>query len=305
MTPKQRRLLRQRENRLTHFVNRESEMNSFQELLNDQDSFALLVLGENGMGKSSLLAKMEQQCVQQELRKAELVWSSTQSHDYMSVMRHIRDQVGKDAFTEFTKLVNFYTDPDYEQKIDVTLNVQGDIDVGNKASIKDSTIEKIAGVSIDKMVVQPRADMDVPIEEMRWKLTEKFIAGLAQVVTDKPLIVFLDAIEEMSPDTCNWLWDDVLGAVENIKFVMFGEQEPAVAADCKWQELTDVARLQPLNQEYIKDYLIKRGIDTISCARLLPVIVEKTKGKVDEVAVMVDKYLLFQQQKQQQLQAAN
>lgn len=303
MTPKQKRLLQQRQNRLAYFVNRQSEMQSFQEMLDVEERFALLILGENGMGKSSLLAKLEQYCVQQDLHKAELAWSNTQSHDYMAIMRLIRNQLGKEYFSEFTKLVNFYTDPDYEQKIDVTLNVQGDIEVGNNAQITDTTIEKFAGIAIDKMIVQPRADMDVPLEEMIWKLTEQFLADLEKAVKDKPLVVFLDAIEQASPDTCNWLWNELLGAVTNVKFVMFAEQAPALAADCDWQDWTDVARLKPLNQEYISDYLDKRGIDKISCAKLLPVIWEKTKGKVDEVAAMVDKYLLFQQQKQQALQA--
>ena len=303
MTPKQKRLLKQRENRLAHFVNRQSELQHFQDMLKEEDKFAFLVLGECGMGKSSLLARLEHTCLQQQVLKAELSWSSTHNHDYMSVMRMLRNQLGKEHFQEFTRLINYYTDPEFEQKIDVTLNVQGDIDVASDASIADSKIGNIAGVAIDKMIVQPRADMEVPLEEIMWKLTEQFLAELEQAVNSHTLVIFLDAIEQMSPDTCNWLWNDILGSTENVKFVMFSEKEPALSADSDWREFTDVAQLQPLSRDYICDYLSKRGIDQVSSDKLLPLIWEKTKGKVDEVAAMVDKFLLFQQQKQQELQA--
>src|SRR4051812_12560582 len=103
MTP----LLQQR---LAQFVDREGELKNFCRMLDD-DTYPrpiMILWGDGGMGKTSLLLRMVHECSLRDLTKAEIIWNDTRSHDYVAVMRKIRDDIGARRFIEFTNLVNFF-----------------------------------------------------------------------------------------------------------------------------------------------------------------------------------------------------
>ena len=100
-----------------------------------------------------------------------MVWSETRNHDYLGVMRKIRDGLEAEQFRGFTDLVNFFTVPQYR----LTVNVEGDAIVAEGAVIEGSRVGDIAAVVIkDSMISIPRSDLPIPESQRREQITEKF-----------------------------------------------------------------------------------------------------------------------------------
>lgn len=185
------------ERRLAEFVDREEEMDRFCEMLDTGEKPIMVVWGDGGVGKSSLMARMIHEVAQRKMRKAEVTWTETRNYDYLAIMRKMRDDIGVDYFESFTDLVNFFTVPQYELKIQV--DHAASIAVAKGAQIETSTVGDIAGIVIkDSMLVVPRSDMAVPETERMARLTDRFLEDLTVALeSGPPLTVFFDAIEKM------------------------------------------------------------------------------------------------------------
>src|SRR5712691_4764873 len=132
--------------RLAEFVDRTAELNLYGEVLDRGELPIMVVYAETGMGKTSLWLRMVHECALRKLRKAEVVWTDTLVYDYMAVLRKIRDDLGVDHFRAFTDLINYYTDASYQPRLDININLQGNIQVAQDAKISDSTTRDIAGI---------------------------------------------------------------------------------------------------------------------------------------------------------------
>ncbi|MGQ0444983.1 MAG: AAA family ATPase [Beijerinckiaceae bacterium] len=286
------------ERRLAEFVDREDEMRRFCRLLETDSKSVMVVSGDGGVGKSSLLARMIHECAVRQLRKSEVTWTDTRNHDYLAVMRKIRDDTGPESFRAFTDLVNFFTVPQYELK--VTVQGQGNIAVAGGARIEGSRVGDIAGIMIkDVMLSAPRNDMAVPESERTARLTDAFIAELqAELTARGPLMVFLDATEKMTPDTERWVWGELLGAARdgklpNAKFVLSGRRRLELGRD--WIRLVEEAQLKPLDREHILIYLGKRGVAESNRAAVADLLLIITQGNILQIATYVDAFLQMQE----------
>ena len=290
------------ERRLAEFVNRDNEMDLFCEVLETDQKPIMIVWGGGGVGKSSLLARMIHECACRKLRKAEVIWTETRNHDYLAIMRKIRDDVGVDYFKPFTDLVNFFTVPQYELKI--KLASAGSIAVAQDAQIEGSTIEDIAGIVVkDSMIVMPRPDIAVPESERMVRLTDRFIENLAIALqSGPPLVIFFDAVEKMTEDTRKWVWFELLKSVQDnrlyhIRLVLCGRERPLLDRDM--QIIVEEAELLPLALENIIDYLVKRGVSESSRNDLASMLWVATKGNPLQIATLVDGFLKLQKRKLQ------
>lgn len=288
-------MIAEQERRLDEFVDRVTEMNRFQEILEKGDKPIMVVWGDGGLGKSSLLARMIHECALRQLRKAEVVWSDTRNHDYLAIMRKIRDDVGLACFSGFTELVNYYTVPEYK----LTITVNGSVKVGEGMVLNNSTVENMAGVLIkDSMFVVPRSDMNIPENQRMIGLTDRFlenlVTALSTEIQNPPLVIFFDAIEKMSEKTYKWLWCELLDAVstrsmENVRFVLCGRKQPQLELDkldLGLSRLVEEAELKPLEHAHVMEYLGKRGME--QDVRIADLLMLATKGNTREVAVYVD-----------------
>ncbi|HVQ13239.1 MAG TPA: AAA family ATPase, partial [Vicinamibacterales bacterium] len=241
-----RRVLR----RLSEFVDRDAEMEKFCAVLGGAEQAIMVVHGETGMGKTSLLMRMIHECSLRKMPKAEVVWSDSNPHDYIAVMRKVREAFGAEYFTAFTDLINYYTDAQYHPKLEITLQLPGSISVAAGMNIENSTVGDIAGVILrDNMFVVPRADLGVPEAQRREELTKRFLLGLKLASLNSPIAVFFDATEKMSDDTRAWLWEQLLdsvrnGVLANVRFVLCGQQRPPQDRD--WEIYIQTAALSPL-----------------------------------------------------------
>jgi hypothetical protein len=240
---------------------------------------------------------MIHECALGGIRKAEVVWTDTNPHDYMAVLRKIRDDLGVEHFQAFTDLINYFTDAEYRPKLEVTLNVHGQIAVGAGMQVTQSSVGDVSGVVIrDNMIVVQRQDLAISVEERRDQLTTRFIAGLGAASKASLVVIFLDAIEKMSEITYKWLWERLLeelrsGSLPNVRFLLCGQRPPPDDRD--WAMFIARAELQPLGLQDVAMYIGKRAPNVSDAMRveLAKMILGPTRGRPTEVAAAVDAYL--------------
>ena len=282
--------------RLAQFVDRDDEMERFCHLIEHGEQQPIMVVwGESGMGKTSLLARMIHECAQRKIRKAEVVWKESNPPDYMAVMRKIRDDVGLEHFGPFTDLINYFTLEGYRPSIHLELVAPAStVSVANAATITQSRVGDIGGVIIkDSMIVVPRPDMAVSEIERRTRLTRRFHDNLKAALSQGPLVIFLDAVEKMSTDTHNWIWEQLLEPIRDVeltgvRFVLCGQKPPP--QDHDWKPFVREAALKPLRERDIVAYLAKRFPESSNEERqsVAAVIFSVTNGMPASVATMAD-----------------
>jgi KAP family P-loop domain len=279
---------------LAEFVDREVEMARYREMLDDRGVCVFAVWGGGGVGKSSLQAKMIHEVATRKIIKSEVIWTETRNHDFLAILRKIRDDLGAEHFSGFTALVNSFTDPQHHLR--VTLEGNANISVAAGATIEDgANIGRIAGVIIeDVMLTDPHAGMQDSAGERRARLTDAFAADMAAAFKDREAVVFFDAVEKMTEDTEDWVWGELLpaacdGQLGEVKFVLSGRRKPAV--DRLWRGVIEVAELQPLPREHVLLYLEKRGVAEADREVLAKTLLMITKGNMLALANYVDGYL--------------
>jgi archaellum biogenesis ATPase FlaH len=265
-------------------------------MLECADKRIMIVCGDSGLGKSSLVAKMMHECGQRGLRKAEVVWTDTRPHDYLGLMRKVRDDLDPAAFCLFSDLANFFTANNYE----LVIKVEGAerIRVAEGAHVERSVLGDVAGIVVkDFMINAPRSDMAVPEAERRARLTDQFVGDLKTFLARERVVVFLDAVEKMSADTRAWLWNELLtpvrdAALDNLVVVLCGQGRPDLDRD--WELCVEVAEVQPLRKVDVVEYLAKRGIGEEHRSELGTMLLAMTGGRVAEIAKAVDAFLRLQ-----------
>jgi GTPase SAR1 family protein len=288
------------EQRLSRFVDREVEMGSFRRMLDDSDRLrpVMVIWGEGGIGKSSLLLRMMHECSLRSLIKAEIVFSTTRDQNYLEVMRKIRDDVGAIKFGLFTQLVNFFYNRD--ARIELVVDAKG-VSVADRATIShDAQVGLIAGTVVkDNMFVMARSDLAIPESERMARLTDQFIEELDAAAADRKIVIFFDAIEKAPEVTRRWVWEELIGALRrdrlvNIRFVLGTRSQPIVEED--WSFLVEQRQLAPLKFEHIREYMIKRGIDANEATVAARWVLISTAGSPLKVASTVEEMSRIQRE---------
>lgn len=252
-----------RERQLALFVDRSDEMERFKKVLDTDVKPIMVVKAEAGMGKTSLLMRMVHECALRGLLKAEVVWSDTDVLDYMSVMRKLRDALGVEHFATFTDLINYYTDDNYQPRLEININLQGNVQVAGGAQISGSTVGDIAGVVLrDNNFTIPRQDIPVPDEVRKERLTERFLQGLESLSAQQQLVLFFNATERMSELTQQWLWGQflkpVVGKELNVRAVLLGDGKRPPPNVPQLVNYLDHVELKPLGKDDVLAYIGKR-----------------------------------------------
>jgi hypothetical protein len=297
--------------RLARFVDREAEMRSFCSMIEKDDwpRPIMLVWGEGGMGKSSLLMRMIHECSLREFGKAEVFWTDTRNHDYVAVMRKIRDDIGANSFGEFTNLINFFTVP--QHRLEVVVGTNAPVAVGTGAELgAGAQVGTMAGIVVqpgaivikDLMLNDPRSDLAISESDRMARLTDQFVQELNAAARKRKVVIFLDAVEKATEQTQRWVWGELMGALRdgrlmNVCFVIGGRNQPAI--DERWRSLVEEKQLGPLKLEHIVEYLARRGVDPGDAARgaVAEAILAYTDGNPFKVASAVEAMARRQEQK--------
>jgi hypothetical protein len=246
--------------RLRRFVDRDAEMRDFCGMLNQtpSDQPVTVVWGDGGMGKSSLLDRMEEECSRRGMLQAKVVWSETRNHDYLAVMRKIRDDLGAEQFSSFNHLANFFTVPQYKAE----LVVSGSVSVGTNMQVQaGASIGSVTGIRIeDANFSIPREDLGIPEAERMARLTDVFLQDLNAATAARNVMLFFDACEKASAITQAWLSDRLVGALlegrlDHLCIVLAGRTRPDWDND-RWG-ITNEMHLVPLGREHVIEYVTK------------------------------------------------
>jgi len=247
------------EKRLALFVDRDTEMARFRQLLSPIGKPIMVVWGDSGLGKSSLLARMVHECAANKIRKAEVLWTDTRNHDYLALMRKVRDDIGAEHFQRFTDQINYFTVPRYELQLSYG---GGNITVGQHQNIS-GTVGDVAGIVVkDFMLNLPRDDKAIPEAERLVRLTDRFFEDFSAISAEQVIVVFFDAVEKMSLETERWICDEFVrrideGELPNVKLLAFGQRKPKLPNS---RQFIDESQLQPIGEDHIVEYMIRRGV---------------------------------------------
>jgi hypothetical protein len=277
---------------LAEFTDRKEELKRFCELLDSREKPIIFVSGCSGMGKSQLLARMWHECSLRQLAKSSIAWTGSQNHDYLAVLRWIRDELGTEHFNSFTSLVNAY----FDERVKVDLNVvaSGNISVAAGAQFTNASVGSITGVVIsDCMFTLPRRDLGVHEVERRQRLTRAFVSDLKLLAQQGPIVLFFDAVEKMSEETRGWMWEMLMepvrdGEILALTCVHFGLVLPELDRDMN--RAVESTELHPWGLHDIEDYLVKRNIQCASLPEIATLLMAGTKGVPIQVATMVDSF---------------
>lgn len=287
--------------RLEEFVDRSVDMGRFCSVLETPKKPVMAVWGPGGIGKSSLMARMIHECANRSCRKVEVIYTEDSIHDYLAIMRKCRDDLTAEGFLAFTDLINYYHVKQYNLKIETGA---GEVEVANQMQVgENARVGNIAGVVVninelnitDFMSSSPRSDLDVSEPERRRKLTDKFLQNLAETAADGGVIVvFIDGVERMTPQTRGWLWDSfVAGVAEremaNVRFVILGRTEPEL--DRYKKPLVVLSQLTPLGKDDVIEYLGKRGVPESERLTMARTLMGAHKGDPLKIATTVDQIL--------------
>src|SRR5260370_31576046 len=105
------------------FVDRQTEVRRFCDVLESDDKPIMIVWGEAGIGKSSLLLRLIHECSLRQVRKAEVFCTKFRFNTHLGVMRKIRDDVGAEHFQRFTQFVTFFYPDPAQPPAAATLNI--------------------------------------------------------------------------------------------------------------------------------------------------------------------------------------
>ncbi|MBA7693237.1 hypothetical protein ES703_101815 [subsurface metagenome] len=287
---------------LKQFVNRTREVAGFENLLSDKTKRIMCISGPGGIGKSVLLSRMMEKCAERKLDWVQIEWEDSRHFNYLDVMREIRKATDPTLFQLFNDRVNFYTVPNYEMKITLDAGPIQNVEVLKGGQIKQSGVTVHIGHTVeikDSMINVQRPDRDVTKNEIVIGMTNAFMPCFKALTSERPLVIFLDALEKADKLTNAWIWDELLTRVRdeelrNLLVILSGRNtfEP----DPTFFDSSEVYALKPFKSEHILDYLEKRGLDRMDFLADW-ILANSDKGNPLKVAQDVDNYIRFQREK--------
>jgi len=284
---------------LAAFVDRHVELGRFCEMLENDEKPIMIVWGDDGIGKSSFLARLIHECASRKLRKAEVFASKNRFNSYLEILRKIRDDLGPELFPNFTQLVNYLFPSPLQAREPIKIEVGGGAQsVLERARLENVTIHgDVAGVIIkDCMINVPDPTLNIPPQDRMNLLTAEFLKDLAPIVQHEMLVVLFDDIQELADETYKWLWEGIISALDegrlrNIRFVLCGRAKPQLEGTAALS--VKEAPLQPLGLADIESYLERSNHVPEGRAEAAKMLLAGSKGIPLNVALQLDSYFQF------------
>ncbi|MEK7327051.1 MAG: hypothetical protein AAB217_17550 [Chloroflexota bacterium] len=270
------------------FVNREKQYQGFQKMLaRETPKTIMLVEAPADMGKTWLIQKVRHHCEQASIPALHVDFRDRRPHDYLSLVRLARDQMGAQYFNLLTTTINSFTG------VNITLSGSGQGSGSVKiADISGSTVQAqdVAGRDIIKdnqFYIQ--ADSDMARRAAEGQINDAFFACLATLLEEKKQAVFLfDSFEDVTADAGRWLQDYLLPRqhsrnLPGVLVIVAGRKAPTLAAEMK--DLVAKTGLDLFTEAHMREYIVeRRKIDGLD----LPTIFKTSGGYPGLLAKMAD-----------------
>ena len=253
------------------FVNRVKQLQGFQKMLRGEtDKCIMVVQASAEMGKTWLIQALRRECAVLNLPTLHIDFRDRRPHDYLTIARTARDQMGVIAFNALTQTINELTGVNIQLSTSGAPGAGGvQISAGGPASIGGD----VAGGNIVKdNYFYVQADSGTTRRAIEIRITDAFFACLAALATPEKKCVFLfDSYEDVTEEADRWLRDNLFARQRDKQLVhtitvIAGRKTPAFGDE--WKPRLASTGLDPFSQDDVTEYLVNkrkiRGLDVVT-----------------------------------------
>lgn len=240
------------------FVDRQEICANFEAIISGRSQKQIMLVGAaGGMGKSWLISKFKHDCSRQSPR---IAYTSTdfkdgQLHDFLSIVRTVRDDLGAAHFNRLTQAINEAT------RYDINIHIAPTSSPDVKTEIGDVT-ESEVNIAGGNIIRDNFFTLQVPNERIRAdieaRLFKAFVQDLQEFLTTRTAVFFFDTYEKATETTQTWIENRLLyeireGTLKNARVVIAGRHIPTM--DASWRHCTTRPKLDVLRSEDVRSYL--------------------------------------------------
>jgi hypothetical protein len=249
---------------LKDFVDRTNELQKFLSLLDNRSGIQCL-WGPGGIGKSTLIYRMADECNVRGIPWCLIEWRDSRRYSYLDFMRRIRDETSAESYSHFNDVVNFYTVPGYRLQLDVTgvMPEKVAVSTGN-VSRSDVNVQVGHQIAVQDLHVSiQRPDQAASENTLMIEITSAFFRCFRQWLENNLYVLFCDAVEKADVQAQNWLESELLsrvrdGELPNVVTVVSGRQ--GINLDTSYHSVASQHLLAALATQHVLEYLQRKGL---------------------------------------------
>lgn len=245
------------------FVNRTKQFLGFQKMLaRDTPKAIMLIEAPAEMGKTWLIQKMRHHCQQNDVPVMHVDFRDRRAHDYLSLVRRARDQMGARYFNHLTETINKFTSLDVNIAVESTRPAGPvDLSVGDISDISGGEIIIAGGDVIKDNEFHIQADSEMARRAAEMRINDAFFACLDALLKKGPLVFLFDSYKDATPEAQNWLRDHLLfrmgeGQLPDALIIIAGRETPKLGPELK--PLVAKTGLALLSEEHVREYIMER-----------------------------------------------
>jgi hypothetical protein len=271
------------------FVNREKEYQGFIKMLARQTpKTIMLIKAPAEMGKTWLIQKMRAHC-RQSVPVMHVDFRDRWAHDYLSLVRLTRDQMGAQHFNPLTETINKFT----SLEVNIVLESSRpagpvDVSVGDISNISDSKVIVAGGDVIQDNQFYIQADSEIARRAAEMRINDAFFTCLVALLEKGPAVFLFDSYEDVTPEADGWLHNHLLlrmdeGQLPDALVIIAGRQIPDMGP--AFGPLVAETTLGLFPKEHVCEYILhRRGIKGLD----LDTIFQTSRGSPGMLAKMAD-----------------
>lgn len=272
------------------FVDRTKQFLGFQKMLARETPKAIMLIEAPAeMGKTWLIQRMRHHCHQYDVPVMHVDFRDRQAHDYLSLVRRARDQLGARYFNPLTEAINRFTSLDISIALESTRPAGPvDVRVGDISDVSGGEIIVAGGDVIKDNQFYIQADSDMTRRAAEIRINDAFFACLATLLAEGSAVFLFDSFENVTPEADDWLRDHLLlrmseGQLPNALAIIAGRNIPVLGPTL--QPLVAKTGLESFSEEHVREYILeRRGIEGLD----VETIVKTSGGFPGLLAKMAD-----------------
>ncbi len=255
------------------FVNREKQYQGFQKMLAGETPKSVMVVeAPSEMGKTWLIQRMRHYCGENKIPVLLVDFRDRRPHDYLSLVRLARDQMGAEFFNALTTTINNFTN------VNVQINTGG-AGGGVNVNVADGSTAQVGGDVAGRDIIKDnqfyiQADSEMARRAAEIQINDSFFACLTKLVEAKGHAVFLfDSGEDITTEADRWLKDTLLarvpqGTLTKMVIIIAGRKAPELG-------------------ETLKEHVGRTGLDVFAEAHVTEYITNKRKITGLDIATII------------------
>ncbi len=263
------------------FVNRQKQTQGFLKMLDGETPKTIMAIEAPAeMGKTWTIQRMRHECSLRQVPCAHFDFRDRRPWDYLSIVRHARDQMGAAHFNLLTQVINASTGVNIQLSGSggpggVALNLE-QVTQTEGGEIK---IQEVAGRDIIKdNFFYVQADSETSRRAIEARITDAFFTCLSDLTQQGPVVLFFDSYEEVTAEADRWIQSQLLarirdGQLERVIVIMAGRDLPEFDRS-SWRHCMAFTGLEVFDVQEITEYIVeKRGLKDLDLETII-----KTSG---------------------------